>query len=75
MVPPKASNGVSKARATLVAQRQKIVGKLANMYSSKSLADLISVSAAIEPIDEMADPPGPFKVDIGSPVSAKNPPA
>ena len=46
-------NNLSKARATLIAQREKIVGGLANKYSSKAVTDFVAVSDGIELIDEL----------------------
>jgi hypothetical protein len=69
------SNSLSKARETLVAQREKIVNGLATKkYSSKSVADLISIFGAIAILDEMIRREGhkpAAGVDIGMPVSTK----
>jgi hypothetical protein len=49
----KQSNGASEARAILIARRERVVSRLATIYSSNAVADLISISKAIEILEEL----------------------
>jgi hypothetical protein len=68
------SGDASKARAILVARREKAVSKLATVYSSKAVADLISISDAIEILSRMEKenrPRAQQQADIGLPLSTR----
>ena len=66
------SSNLSKAHATLIAQRLKVVSTLAKGYNSKAVADLISISKAIEILSQIESDSRPQpQPNIGSPVSVR----
>ncbi|WP_029082543.1 hypothetical protein [Bradyrhizobium sp. th.b2] len=52
----KQSDAARDAKAILIARREKAVSRLATIYSSKAVADLISISKAIEILEQLERP-------------------